>query len=275
MDKSQNNKLESFYYYEPMNLGEIIDQTLDIFKRNFKDYAISCLIIMGPMFVLMIAFAILNIFSKSEDITIFLYILIPFTFVSVIASLFFMLVMIELTSDIYENKKVSFWQVFQSAFRKWWRFSFAVFLVSLVLILILGIIFLAYFGVTALTKNNALAIIFCIFPFALFMYFLFAYFLAPYVVVIEDLTPMEALKRSVELFRYSRNSALKIMLVPSLINGLTFAFTFTVSLIPFVGSLLVFLTYPLPIIAMTLVYYDIRIRHEGFDLLVQAENLAS
>ncbi|MCE1247273.1 MAG: hypothetical protein LWY06_11565 [Firmicutes bacterium] len=268
----QKDDSRRFYLREPMNLGEIIDATIDLFKKNIKDFTITSLVVAAPAIVLMLILTVINMTMPEDHESILAMVFIFVTFaVSFLIVIFYLNALIKMSSDFYNGVKTSFKEACAFSIKKFWKMTQALILSGIgfaVLFVITGMVFA---GVTMATSNQYLAAGAAIIPFGFAIYYTFCIFLFPYVLVIEDAGVVESLKRSYELFRSSRNSMMKIILVPYLINALTIVATF----IPFLGSFLVFLTYPLPIIAMTLVYYDIRIRSEGYDLMLQAEKLDS
>lgn len=257
---------------EPMNLGEIIDATIDLFKKNIKDYTVTSLIVAAPALILMVLLSAINLASPEDQESLLAFVFMAFSFIiSFVIVIFYMNALIKLSSDYYNGLKPTFKDALKYSLEKFWKMGFAILALSFILILLFSFTALFFAGVMALTSNKILAAVATLIPLGFTIYYTFCIFLFPYVIVIEDLGIMDALKRSMELFRSSRNASMKIILVPYLINALTLVCTF----VPILGSLLVFLSYPLPIIAMTLVYYDIRIRYEGYDLMIQAEKLNS
>jgi hypothetical protein len=255
-----------------MDFGETIDATLDLFKKNIRDFTITSVIVAGPALILSIILSVLNLATPEENENILVVIFMAITFaMSLVIAVFYMNSLIKLSSDYYLGLKTTFKDALRFSLKKFWKMCFALLAAAIALLLLMGLSVLAYFGVMAAGAGNIAAIIAAIVPMGFFTYYAFCFFLFPYIIVIEDLGIIDAFRRSRDLFRSSRNATLKVILIPYLINALTLVCVF----IPFAGSFLVFLSYPLPIIAMTLVYYDIRIRYEGYDLMIQAEKLNS
>jgi len=252
---------------EPMNLGEIIDYTLELYKRNFKDYIIATLIIFSPSFVIVgLFFASSFIVTGESSEKIMSILMIPFAIASYVISMFFLETMIIITRETYHGRKLPYLSAIRIAFQKLLPVAGTMLLMILALSLfVLVIVLLFSGGITA--GNVPLGLIASLPVMGLFLYYFLAFSLTPYIVVLEGKVGFHALKRSRELFRSSKNAMLKVFIIPYLINMLGVVCSF----IPFISSVLMLLFYPLPIIAMTVVYYDIRIRYEGYDLLVQAE----
>lgn len=267
--RKQNQKPPDIPVVEPMNLGEIIDFTLELYKKNFKNYIIASLIIFSPSFLLIGLFFALSFImtGRSSDVTISILI-IPFGLANYVISIFFLEAMIKITSEAYHGRKITYLESIRFAFQKLLPVGGTMILMLLVLSLFILLVVLSFIGGSAL-GSPIVGFFLALIPVGLFLYYFMAYSLTPYVVIIEGKLGLQALKRSRELFRSSKNAMLKVIAVPYLMYILGIVGSF----IPFLSSVLMLLYYPLPIIAMTLVYFDIRIRYEGYDLLLHAERL--
>ncbi len=254
---------------EPMNLGEIIDFGLELYKKNFKGYIIATLIIFSPSFVLFGLFFASSfiVTGRTSDVTMGI-IMILFALANYVISIFFLEAMIKITSEAYHGRSITYLESIRFAFKKFLPVSGTMILMIFVLSLFVLLAVLCFIGGSAL-GSPIIGLLLALPPMGLLLYYLLAYSLTPYVVIIDGKLGFQALKRSRELFRSSKNATLNVIVIPYLM----YILGIVGSLVPLLSSVLMLLYYPLPIIAMTLVYFDIKIRYEGYDLFIQAERL--
>lgn len=259
--------------YEPKDYGEIIDLTLRFFLKRFSDYAYITYAVFIPLTAIMgIVFtAGPGIIDEKDPVKLSLFFLITGMFSAAI-TIIFVGAAIRYTSETFLGNEISHKDAF--------RYSLKIYpLMTLTLMMVSAIIGIP--GVlTFLLLIHGQSILGPIPDFILGMllllggvYGFYCFTMVPYVLIIENKTGMQALRRSFELFRSSKNASHKIVMMPMLINALTSILSMFASFVPFIGILLVFLCFPITIITMTLVYYDIRMRYEGLDLLLIAENM--
>jgi hypothetical protein len=112
------------------------------------------------------------------------------------------------------------------------------------------------------------------------LYVLTRFFAVPAVVVLEDRGPLAALGRSSELsagekWRIFRTLALAWVIYMMFSTGLGFVALLLRSdvLTQVLGALFTILVYPLLPVIETLLYYDARIRKEGYDIELMARDL--
>ena len=79
-----------------------------------------------------------------------------------------------------------------------------------------------------------------------------------------------AIMRSIRLFNTSWDARWKIMTLPGLTQFLVVILT---AFIPIIGYFFMMLLTPIPLIALTMVYYDVRIRTEGLDMEIEVDRL--
>lgn len=121
-------------------------------------------------------------------------------------------------------------------------------------------------------------------------YFFVKLFFGALVVVLEDHGPIEALRRS---WRLTDGHFIRVAITFIIVAGMTFVFTYMVSLPIEAGAMALQLVsmaggqalsaagqivaqvimQPILIVAIVLLYYDLRIRKEGFDLVMMAETI--
>lgn len=255
---------------EPLSLGEIIDRTLDLYFKNFKDYIISSLIINGPASIIFFIVALVLIyFTHEKDEVGVAVFYIFFIFITTLVNVIFTGVVTILTAEYYQGRRMGF----REAIKKFWKvlpgYAFTMVMMSLWLGILSALFFLAFFVGSSATDNPLVGFILCLLPLFALLYYVFCFFLTPQVVILENITGYKALMRSKELVTSSRKSTMTVVMVPYLIN----LFTVIMTTIPMVGYLVMLLLYSMPMMAVTIAYFDIRIRREGYDMLARVEGL--
>jgi hypothetical protein len=265
-------KLPEKYLIEPLTMGEIIDRTISIFRDNYKPFLITSGIFQAPFIILLIiSIVLVAILGENGNILAMI--------VMVIAgligfALYFLLsgTCIKLTSDIYMGKPTSFKEAILFLLNNILPYVGTIMLTGLVFIgffVLSGAIFMVVVPLVNISPFFLILVILSLVPFGISFYYLFSYMLVPSVIIIEGKILLGALRRSKELFDSGRDARWKIILIPYLMQILFLV----ISAIPYVGSIIVLLLTPLQVIAMTLVYFDIRIRYEGFDLELETEKI--
>lgn len=268
MDNNTGNR-----EYEPKNYGEIIDLSLRLFVKNFRDYAYITYAVFIPLTAVMgIVFTIAPaIIDDKDPIRLSLFLLITGLFSSAI-TVIFISAAIKYTSETYLGNSINCREAFIYSLKTYSPMTLTLMLVTAIIGIpgVLTVLLLIYgSSVTGYVFSVVLSSI------LLFggMYGFYSFTLVPYVLIIENKTGMNSLRRSFELFRSGKDASSKVVLMPLLINSLTSIMTMFASFIPVIGILLIYLSLPVTVITMTLVYYDIRMRYEGLDLLLTAENM--
>ncbi len=259
--------------YEPKDYGEIIDLTIKFFLKRFSDYAYITYAVFLPLTLIMgIVFtAGPEIVDQKDPVKLALFFLISGMFSAAI-TVIFVGAAIKYTSETFLGNKISYKDSFRYSLKIYPHLTLTLMLVSA----IIGIPGVLTFSMLIYGQSIIGPIPDIIVSMLLLLagaYGFYCFTMVPYVLIIENKTGIQALKRSIELFRSSKNASSKVVMMPMFINSLTSILTMFASFVPFVGILLVFLCLPITIITMTLVYYDIRMRYEGLDLLLIAENM--
>lgn len=140
--------------------------------------------------------------------------------------------------------------------------------------------------VAALTQQVIVAVVATIAAVSLFTFLIASWMLVPVVATIERSGPLQALRRSWSLStgaRWRVLGLLTLLLILQMILGLLFAFVFLGAFIadPFlrtvvqqVANLVASVVWaPIQWGTFTLLYYDLRVRREAFDLALSAEAL--
>jgi len=266
-------KILKDYSLEPRTLGELIDLSVNVFKDNFQQYIVLSLIIYSPIFLLNIILPFSTAIGR-ESPGCFFFLLAIFAVIGAMMCWTFLITAVAIfTSEIFKHNYLTYKEAVRLAKEKFWS-VLAVIIISNVFIffisfLTIGLSFLLLKAGDAGASSvvGILIVVFLGINYA--AYLVFRYTLAPYVVLFEDMRGLDALRRSSALFHSSWDAVIKISLIPFVIPIMMMVF----SLIPFVGGFLSIFIASLPIIATTLLYYDIRLRTEGFDLEISAERM--
>ena len=289
----------------PLGFGEMLDQTFNIYRRNFGLFlGVS---ILPPIVALLVAaaVAVLAVFgigmATLKDIDhLSITVIAGLAVVGVVLLLIYYTTMvlsqaasIRAVSEVYLGRQTTISESFSSAFRR--LGPLLLITISVTLIAFLPMIVPAALGVTAFfmgkADNTAAAVILGIVAFltlmAAWVYMVFIvlrYLLAIPSCVIENRTTAEALHRSAFLMKGNYFRALGILVligllgaliawalqIPTVILSLLLAKTSVPWLGTVVSQLVQFAASafiaPLGTIAHALIYYDARIRKEAFDI---------
>jgi MFS family permease len=257
------------YLLEPVTLGEIIDRALALLKDNFKDYFIMTAIIYAPTFVFSIFFFIVFTFGTLMQDSlaftfIFLIIVIPMALFSVLAWYFLLCSTAKLTAERYNGNQYGFKESFVYVYHNLLKLAWTLFLLFFYVLglMALGIIVLSLFFAIGSGIMIALGILIGMAVFIAAAYLGLSFTLAPQVVMIEGKSGQEALNRSRMLFHSSWDSITKTASIPFFTQMLTTI----LAGVPYVGFILWLFVGPVPAISLTVLYYDIRINRESYDL---------
>jgi hypothetical protein len=262
--------------FEPMRVGEILDQTFKLYRKNLVRFLAIVALVQVPITLLMLVLQTLlaapaaptargrPAFSADQGIVILCSVLL-----SVIGWTLARGALTKSVSESYLGNEVSVGEAYRFVLPKFWRLIWASILVGLVTMLgfllffVPGVIFSLWFALTAA------------------------------VVVIEDRKASESMGRSRLLVKGNLGKIFLVSLavfVISLIIGLVCSFaggivgrivgaargsmslTTIQTIFSLVGQII---AGPISATAIILLYYDLRIRKEGFDLEMLAKCLGS
>jgi hypothetical protein len=248
----------------PLSIGELLDRTFSLYRSNF-------LLFVGIMFLSQFALyaavvgaylpLLLAVYGKNDiDAALggFLFRLIFFFLIYLVLYATGIAATVYAASQVHLEKRTSMLQSYRFVLRRLWP-VIAVFIV-IVLATVLGLV--------ALVVGALIVFAFCS--------------LAVPITVLEGLGPIASIRRSFYLVKDSVGRII-VILILFVVIGYGVAWLFTIPSIViafiFVKSPIVFLVMqnlgnfiagalvgPLLPIAISLVYYDARVRHEGFDL---------
>ncbi len=287
-------QIQPRYHLEPLNYGELVDRTIRLFRENFSYLLPTTFSIYIPYIFSNIIFFIIKITTHPgmdalrlmENVNNIVSSLCTFVLIARVTTM---------VTEIYNGNPVDaetikikssgfYWQILKTGF----YYGFGV----------IGLVFLLIF-VTAMSSAllvgmlKTVGIIISIIIFALMLLAVFrwsfSHSLSVYLVPLEGISGGDALNRSKQLFYSNKESMYKIILIPLIIQVLLIMLFLAPTILPFIiimamgpqhtqdalnyviyiNFLVVILGVvlnALPIIAMTVVYYDIKIRTEGFDI---------
>lgn len=307
----------------PMNVGDILDQTFTLYRKNFATLVSIVAVVQVPLLILQIAAGL--VFGLSPDLfnnagragTDFssaqaLALLVAgITFVAAallaaIASVFETAALSVVVSERYLGRAISTRQAYARTLRRWPSLLGAILLLGLINFLLLAVLvmpFVFFIAALALSGPSAsgdsaagvlVSLNLCLICLLMPVLIVVAYALntrwlfTSQIVVLEGCGALDSLRRSWNLVSGSFWRVLGISIVLSILIQVitlapTFFLQFVILVLPWsfvwvvlnsvVGSVIQTLILPIQFAALTLLYYDLRIRKEGFDLQFMAQQM--
>ena len=242
----------------PRDIGGILGDTFRIYGSNFLRLIAIVAIVQVPLGILAIVFGLVgflglngmsalgNLWAFIGTLVIFIVI---FVIVSIVASVLMAGAMIHAVSEHYVRQRISVGEAYRFALRRLGAMLGAVILAGLavfgMIITVIGIPAAVYFGVRWLFVQQA--------------------------ALLEGLGPRAALSRSSTLVKANWWRVFGIILVVGIIGVVA---SIILGLIPVVGSIIAsVLVTPISVTAGMLLYYDLRVRKEGYSLEALASEL--
>lgn len=232
----------------PLSYGDLFDEIFDVYRKNFLLLVGIAGIVLLPVETILYTVAQeWGMWLSSIIVTLFTYIVTAATTAAV--------------SEAYLGRSVSILSSFRAIRGRVWSFAGTMLLAGLLI---------------------ALGLILCVIPGVVFSIW---YTFVTQVFILEGLTYSKSLKRSKELVN---GNFARVFLVTLLSNLLVFAISFALTL-PFqafplearrrvywfgygiASGLASSLTIPILVTALVMLYYDIRVRREGFDIEMLAQ----
>jgi len=306
-EREQNR---SVFELRPMNLADILDAIVRIYRRNFWQLIGICAVVLAPLGVLQVV-ASTEIFSLAmaepsgglPDIFsgVGLTGLVVYVLVLVLTTPLMQAAVAKAVAEQYLGSRTSIKAVYRFALRKWWTLLWVIFVAGLIYggIVVVSVLPLgAVVGMMATGAGDNVALI-VIGVLLLLLAMLAVTVASVYVgvklmfcalaVVLEDAGVMEALRRSWDLstshfWRVAGTMGLlyvmmgmaqsmvvwPVQLGATVIMGEDMAHV-AYALSQGLAGVMQLLLEPLLITGTVLVYYDLRIRKEGFDLVAMAD----
>jgi hypothetical protein len=287
----------------PMEFGEILDGALSLFRRHFGLFLKLSLTVMWVPIAFGLYFRArffgLEAAPPEQTMAILQSELVPVLLWGLVLGVFYLCAMLLLTagsiriiSDSYLGREPQFGDVWRLGFGK----IVPLFLVGLgksLLILLVGMLCAVVFGVTIGIGKGLGAVVVLLFlaelvgSVWLVLYIACGYMVTTPAVVLESLaSAFDSFGRSWELTRGARLRMLGLAVVGWLISSLLPAIVaqavgaLVVEMIPsgqlawsLVASVFPIVLAPILPCILTLAYYDLRVRREGFDLQLLSEQL--
>lgn len=284
----------------PMGVGEILDRSFRILRSRFWLLFLIIVIPQGVYFL--VSRALQLVFSGGEALSSPMAMGIGLGFTAVFAAILFLVVqfwaqgaLIHAVSENYLGHNASVWGSYGAMRNRLGRLLGTMLLMGLLIALMVGVL-IAVGAVLALVSGFLTAILSLV-AVVLGVHFFLNWLMVDKVVVLEGKAWMGALSRSRELmtarteagFWKSTKMKAGLILLLGFVIGLGFQLLFQVPsmVLGVLGEGNVPVTTFLQIlniaatslatvytaVAMILYYYDIRVRKEGFDLKMMAENL--
>ncbi len=247
----------------PMSIGDILDRAIQLYRSNFLKFIGIILLVKGPYLILE-SFLLELIESSSAGASyspgtnlLIVKLLEPLFVVPVLTA-----VMTMAMSERFLNREIGIIEAYSRILRRFFP--------------LLGTILLS--GVVV-----GIGFMFFIVP-GIFLWIWFAFI--PQTVVLEGEGGISAMKRSKYLVKgYFVKTFILLILIFIAVSLITGAVSYGITrFFPFLGqysgtlgvgaaNVISVLLEPFKVAAMTLLYYDFRIRKEGFDLEIMAEEL--
>ena len=304
----------SVFELRPMNLADLLDAVIRIYRRRFATLIAICAVVMVPLGALQVVVTAPLVLSQTGGEwesnmpamgpamfigTGFVFILLWLTTPLMQGA------MAKAVGQYYLGAEAGVWDSYRFALRRWPTLLGVTLLVTFIIwgaamIVMLPLMALAGAaltmgsgGSTGLTAALGLAAVVAMVGLMLVAIYLSVklWFIGPLVVVLEDAGAIEALTRSWQLtnLHFWRVAvtmtvlSLMVLIAQQIISSpLTIAMQFSGGEMPSevmlagaqaLGALARVLTQPVVIVGSVLLYYDLRIRKEGFDLVAMAEAL--
>ena len=273
----------------PMDFGEILDGSLMIYRRHFGLFLKLAVTALSVPLVLVVYFGLRALIDLQQNPVRALVYLLPIGLVYYVASLVLTTGTIRIISDSYLGREPQLRDALSLGWSKIWPLTAVGFGKGIVTMLILlGCGVVVGIGVAVLKGAGVLLAVALVAAGTWFLFFvLCGYGVTTPVVVLEELrSSFDAFGRSWELTRSFKLKVAGLFFVAVLLTNFIPSFVFRglgalfLQSVPPLGIALTAVGYvaPLalaPVLAavITLVYYDLRVRREAFDLQVLGQRL--
>jgi hypothetical protein len=273
----------------PRNLGDILSETFAIYKNNFPRFAAIVASVQVPLIIVtvIVVFTFMAIFLQQggikdfEDIFRLMYAIIPayilVVLVSFVAGVLMQGALIHAVSEQYLQQPVNIGRAFRFTWRRMRNTLGATLLGGLavtgILLTTIGIPAAIYFATTRAINLEliVLAISLAAIGIPAAIYLGITWTFAIYAALLEGCSPIAALSHSAALVKQSWWRVLGIMILLTLI---VLAINVVISFVPVLGGIIAaILSPPITAIGATLLYFDLRVRKQGYSLDALANEL--
>jgi hypothetical protein len=304
----------------PMTVGDILDQSFSLYRKNFITLVGIVAVVHVPLLVLQVAGSLLFgtqlfnrngsfAFTQTQSLATLagIGLLVLSAIVAGLASIFETSALSVVVSERLLGNSVNLRQAYRRALGHWQALLGMIFIIFgatvffLLLLFIPLVLLLVVVGALSGTGTGSAAaalstsLFACLFCLALPIVLVGSYavsvrlLFAPQAIVLENMGGIEGLRRSWRLVQGSFWRVLGITLVLSILvaiigQGPAYVIAIVANLLPSpvlglvinatAQSIINVIVLPLQFAAFTLLYYDLRIRKEGFDLQLMALQLA-
>jgi hypothetical protein len=265
----------------PLGVGEIIDHSLAIYRRQFG--ALVTITLSANALPLLLMVYLMTSGGILERPLLYVGILL----LSIVLGALATAATVFLVSETYLGNSITGGQAINRATRFLWRLI----LLTMMLSLVVGLSVLVFFLPGLLTASSVLLALAVIPAFVVALIIFTGLLVATPALVLEDAAPAAALSRSWHLTRGFRWKMLGLVIVvgiiiaiPSLALGFLRGGGMTMQPVTefstadvvweIAAQFISTLIYPLLYCALTVAYYDLRVRKEGFDLELLESTLA-
>lgn len=291
----------------PMSAGDILDQAIRIYRQNFVTVVGIVAIFSVPLLLINVLAAALTFplggqFSTFEDgspfVLVYFLATILTTILSAIVSVFQVGALAVVISERYLGHTITIRQAYSHTFKRWFSLLLAIIIVGLLDLALLTVFFVPFFALVFGTAGSGssqdmLAGIFILCACLLFIpallvlvYLNVHWIFVTQAIVLENYNSTGGMGRSWRLVKGTFWRVLGFSIILSILVGLFSAGPiYLVSFLSFVLPSVVLagvlnsviqtavqiLVTPIQFAAITLLYYDLRIRKEGFDLQLQLQ----
>lgn len=257
----------SDFVIRPLDFGQLFDVSIKLYFKYFKYIAGAVAVVMIPFYFFFLFFQLSIGYTPSTlGPAVALY-FIPLSFLMMFAFALQQGAVIRIISDIYLGKEPSIADSYRAAFRRF---------VSLILGGLLYFIIIAFTSLLLLIPG---------------IYFSIALFFMPYIIMIENKGATDSLNRSLGLVSGSWWKLFLVLLLAGILTMIAGSIvSIPMTVIPFMTSdpqtmmkimpftqfvqgIVQLLVYPFTFVIAILFYYDLRVRKEGFDIEMMANEI--
>ena len=307
-----SRRSEAVLELRPMNLADLLDAVIRLYRHNFAVLIGIAAVVHIPLGVLQIVSSVLTTAGfdlESPSPTIEISTAIGFLGIALYWALFFLTMpivqgaMARAVAQVHLGEDSSIVGAYRFALRRWFKLLVATLLQGLAHIVAIILPLLpagVLIGQAVIVAGGAMpeigvsmivvSAIGLLAGMAIWTIVLIKLFFGPLTVVLEDRGPVEALGRS---WRLTGGHFVRVALTMFIVIMLTVVLTYAIVIPAQIGSIALqfvsmagaqalsgasmmfaqLLLQPVQLVATVLLYYDLRMRKEGFDLVMMAETI--
>ena len=296
---------------QPLTLGEILDRTAQLYRRNFLTFASVSAVPMVAIFAVFVpigaAMGAMGLFNPRTPtpntvsiVAIFAVALVIGIPVALAAGVVSQMALTKTAIGAHMNQKLKVREAIKSVWPRFWRYLWLLILIGLLVGFIpMAAIFGAVFAIPGTTRGFLPGFLIFLLFVAAIVYMIWrwlCYSLSIPACIVEEKTAWQSIKRSNQLSKGTRG---RIFVMYLLIFAISIVISIISDVVVIIGMLIVrtlgaskmgpailvaiqilnlvanfalqTLITPLPLIALVLFYYDQRVRTEGYDIELMME----